>query len=111
MRSSAPRSTGMHTAILLSGASGVGIGRVAPPALPSCREPHDLPDAPLSGPAPAQALAPHALDPAAAALLRPRQHCCLERIMGADYRAVPLEQDEPRPRPHLTVRAGSEAPG
>ena len=48
MRFTALQSTGMHTAIPLSGANAVGIGLAARPALPSCREPHDLPDAPLS---------------------------------------------------------------
>src|SRR5215217_2938653 len=37
----------MHTAIPSSGANAVGIGLAARPALPSCRGPHDLPDAPL----------------------------------------------------------------
>jgi putative transposase len=37
----------MRTAIPSSGASGVGIGHAACPALPSCRGPHDFPDAPL----------------------------------------------------------------
>src|SRR5215211_8928286 len=37
----------MHTAIPSSGANAVGIGPAAHPALPSCRGPHDLPDAPL----------------------------------------------------------------
>ncbi len=47
MRSTAPRSTGMRTAIRLSGAEGAGIGPGDHPALPSYREPRDLPDAPL----------------------------------------------------------------
>src|SRR5687767_13075236 len=47
MRSTTPRSTGMRTAIPSSGASAAGIGPAAHPALPSCRKPHDLPDAPL----------------------------------------------------------------
>jgi hypothetical protein len=38
----------MPIAVPLSGANAVGIGRAARPALPSCREPHDLPYAPLS---------------------------------------------------------------
>jgi hypothetical protein len=49
MQFTALQSTGMHTAIPSSGAGAVGIGLAARPALPSCREPHDLPDAPLSG--------------------------------------------------------------
>src|SRR5215218_9277902 len=48
MRFTALQSTGMHTAIPSSGANAVGIGLAARPALPSCRGPHDLPDAPLS---------------------------------------------------------------
>jgi hypothetical protein len=48
MRSTAPPCTGMPIAVPLSGADGAGIGRVAHPALPSCRGPHDLPDEPLS---------------------------------------------------------------
>jgi hypothetical protein len=49
MRSTAPRSPGMRTAIPSSGANAVGIGLAAHPALPSCRAPHDFPDAPLRG--------------------------------------------------------------
>lgn len=48
MQFTALQSTGMHTAIPSSGAGAVGIGLAARPALPSCREPHDLPDEPLS---------------------------------------------------------------
>ena len=48
MRSTAPQSTGMHIAIPSSEAGGAAIGRVAHPTSPSCREPHDLPDVPLS---------------------------------------------------------------
>ena len=47
-RSTARRSIGMRIAIPLSGATAAGIGRAAHPASPFCREPHDLPDAPLS---------------------------------------------------------------
>ena len=50
MRSTARPSTGMHTAIRLSGANAVGIGRAARPASPCCRGPHDFPDAPLRDP-------------------------------------------------------------
>ncbi len=49
MRSTAPRFTGMHTAIPSSGADGAGIAHAVPPASPCCRGPHDFPDAPLSG--------------------------------------------------------------
>jgi hypothetical protein len=49
MQFTALQSTGMHTAIPSSGAGAVGIGLAARPALPSCRGPHDLPDAPLRG--------------------------------------------------------------
>jgi hypothetical protein len=60
MQFTALQSPGMHTAIPSSGANAVGIGLVARPALPSCREPHDLPDAPLSAPAKSPADGPAA---------------------------------------------------